>query len=76
MIVDETEFRAEIRRAYECGVTESRAAFSSQLTVLAENFTERLNDVEERVFQYHCDVRRALKLPPPASPDDWDATLQ
>ena len=76
MIVEEEEFRAELKRAYECGVVESRAAFSSQLTLLAENFTERLNDIEERVFQYHCDVRRALKLPPLVSPDDWDTTLQ
>ena len=68
MIVEEDEFRAELKRAYQEGVTESRAAFASELRLLADDFTTQ-------VFQLRQEVRRALKMPPLAGPDR-DGTLQ
>ena len=66
MIVEEDEFKRELRRAYQEGVTESRAAFASELRLLADDFTEQ-------IFQLRQELRRAIGLPPLANDRD---TLQ
>ncbi|MFY9830970.1 MAG: hypothetical protein WAK69_20710 [Rhodoplanes sp.] len=69
MIVEEEEFRHEIRRAFECGVEQAKASFAADLRQLAD-------DMVEQIFQLRQEVRKALGLPPLAGPDDRDATLQ
>ena len=54
------EVRAVTQEAYRQGVVEARAAFSSELRLLA--------DFTEQVFQLRQEMRRALKLPPLAGP--------
>lgn len=67
-MIDEAEFRREIRRAYEAGVMEARAALFADLRAL-------IDDTVSQIYGLRCELRRALNLPPAAGPDDR-GTLQ
>jgi hypothetical protein len=48
-MIDEAEFRAEIRRAYECGVQEARASFAADLRALADDMVHQVFELREEV---------------------------
>lgn len=51
IVTNEDAFRAELKRAYECGVTEARAAFSRDLRILADDFVTQLHELR-------CEIRK------------------